>query len=91
MTVFDVAEALSKAQEVGKELAAPTTWANRASLSAKVVVALNVVVLTLGAFGVHITISTADIATIAQAFSVVAFLVIDYIHVAANPHAGKSK
>ena len=89
MNLFALMDAVSKAQAAGQQLSNPLIWSNRAKLTATFVILLNVCVGMLNTAGIDVGIPATDLATIAQAVSIVAVYVSNKLHIASNVSAGK--
>lgn len=93
MNMFKLIKDVYYASESGKQLAKPSTWANRASVTATLVVFFNALVGIVGpTIGIDPSlISPEDLQQVAAGVSVVGVIVADRLHVASNADAGKVK
>jgi len=92
MNPFTLIRDVYVASESGQQLAKPETWANRATVTAKVVVFITVVLAVVNQFtSFGENISAADIHTVAEGIVVVGMFAVDRLHTASNVSAGKVK
>ncbi len=90
LSIFSILTEIAKCQKAGEQLTNSATWANKASLAAVLIVFLNSGVAILNANGVTIGITPEQLSTTAQLFSALIVFILDRIHVASNPNAGKT-
>ena len=88
-SLMEKIEAFYQALHAGKALADPSAAANRATAATLILVLVQAVDLALRSFGIDLQIGSVDQHTIANALAIVLAAVVDRVHTAANPHAGR--
>jgi hypothetical protein len=90
MGILQTIDLINKAQEIGKQIANPQTWADRANLTKALVVAINTAAIAYMAItGDHTAIPPGDVQIAASALSMLGVWIVNRIHVAANKDIGK--
>lgn len=92
MKIFLTIREIYNALEAGKQLANPTTWANRATATAALVAFIQISLLLSGEFLTdQVNLSEGEIQAIAAIVSFIGVFISDRLHTAANKDAGKIK
>jgi type III secretory pathway component EscS len=92
MNPFVIIKDVYDASEAGQQLANPTIWAKRATLTQQLTLLLAAVVGLANQFlGTEIQLSEEDLRYVVTGIAVVGGLVANQLHISSNPHAGRIK